>query len=234
MISPPKIEGDQAIGNPNGNNPSKPTPENSIEVIVITEKDPHILRGFLKLLLSKCSSKVTSYYPDEEMKNYLATLQRGLLNILAEARYSLRKRKEDKQFIAIKDEYLNRVINFYTSEIFLSDETISLDELDPKLLKLVERRLEKMINSKTWDELKFDYTNRRRMPNFIRHVFSNKVDSTLSIIANHILTIVNQNAWRTNTRTEFIDELQFGVSQLGDHIYRIRLEAWKRNSPRLE
>lgn len=230
-MPPPSKEGDQAISNP-GNYPSTLIPENSVELIAISEKDPHILRGFLKFLLSECSSRVTSNFEINEITNpsYLSKLQRGLLNILAESKYVLMKRKNDKPFIAIKEEYLNRVFNFFTSEIFLSDETINQSEIDPKILKMVEVRLEKIIKDKSWDELKFDYTNRRKMPNFIRHVFSNKVDATLSIIANHILTILNQNAIRNNTRTDLLIELQFSVNQLGDHIYRTRFEAWKRNS----
>jgi hypothetical protein len=240
---PPQQEGVHAISNQNGKNPSAPIPENSIEYIVIEEKNPQTLKMFLRNLLVECSSKLSLPssevdFPQstqiEDRNSFTYKLQKGFINIFSEAIYFMKRRSTDKLFIAVKEEYLKRVIDFYTSEIFLSDFSVNKSELNPQILGLVEARLREIKKNKTFDDLKFDYTNRRKLPDFIRYAFSSKVDSTLSIIANQILDILNQSVWRNNTRTDLLIELQYGVNQLGDHIYRVRFEAWKKSSPRVD
>ncbi len=64
-------------------------------------------------------------------------------------------RDKDKQFLAIKEEFILRLVDSFTFEIFFSENNPTYIDINKDLLELVEVRLRDIKARKSFNELDF-------------------------------------------------------------------------------
>ncbi len=224
-MSPPTQEGDQAMSNQNGSNPSSRIPENSVELIILSEKYSSNRRNLIRKLLIEGYSA-----PNQKSTQSLFTrFQNGLLSALSESKYLMVRKEKDKQFLAIREDFLTRLVDAFTYELLLSEFNPMFSEVNTHLLLLVEDRLRDIKNRKSVNELDFEYKESKKLEDFVRFAFSNNVEPQMSIIANLVLDILNQRAWQNGNRTTFIKDLTIAVNHLNPEVKK-RFDNWRKAS----
>jgi len=217
-MSPPLKEGDQAISEP-GNNPSTTIPENSIELLIISETNSTNRRNLIRKLLiegySNCDPKAK--------QSTFSRFQDGFVRAISESKIFMISRDKDKQFLAIKEEFILRLIDSFTFEIFFSENNPTYIDINKDLLELVEVRLRDIKARKSFNELDFDYKGNKRIDDFVRFAFSSNVDPQMSIIAKLVLDIINQKAWANETRSGLIKDLITATNHLNPEVKKRRV-----------
>lgn len=223
-MPPPSKEGDQAISE-HGNYPSTPTLENSIELLIISETNSHNRRNLIRKLLiegyANCDPNVK--------QSTFSRFQDGLVRAISESKFFMVSRDKDKQFLAIKEEYILRLVDSFTFEIFFSENNPTYIDINKDLLKLVEERLRDIKTRKSFNDFEFDYKGNKRIDDFVRFAFSSNVDPQMSIIARLVLDIINQKAWANETRSDLIKDLITATNHLNPEVKK-RFDNWRKAS----